>query len=483
MTLVLEFGFVQSAGLPLEGVIALVCRCLAVSTDQLLQAGQVLLASVIPRIHVVALRILESVVGAARGHTQVHAGTISTVLRQALRRSPPQGRLRAAVYDALKRVMLVLGPVIQLPDLDQIVGAALQDCSKQTVSGEGAAEGGAGAGGAAAAAAEPAQRGRGGVTILAEASEAQQPEVDSCTSALQMLAALLMVHAVELDGDLRRKIDAFLIAGALSCAEFDGGGQFTDGRCRIELYKTLKAGISAPSPSASSVLPQATRVFTWGLQDTSLAVRAVCIEALSICDQIVRPQFPSLPRRVAPPPPQPESQSQQTGGAAGFSTGGGVGAGAVVGGEPFGNNNALAYVGAAAPRSTAASSNPAAAAAAQEAAVAAAVAPVQAATVEKATASEAAAAEKESSSTNNKRGNTSGASSDNTATAASTEDRPAKMQRREADDSAAVTAAQATAPVAATAAAAAAAAAVEDDDDEMPDIVNSGPDTDDEEDD
>lgn len=153
MTLVLEFGFVQSAGLPLEGVIALVCRCLAVSTDQLLQAGQVLLASVIPRIHVVALRILESVVGAARGHTQVHAGTISTVLRQALRRSPPQGRLRAAVYDALKRVMLVLGPVIQLPDLDQIVGAALQDCSKQTVSGEGAAEGGAGAGGAAAAAA------------------------------------------------------------------------------------------------------------------------------------------------------------------------------------------------------------------------------------------------------------------------------------------------------------------------------------------
>ena len=505
MILVLEFGFAQSAALPLEGILAFVCRCLAISTDQMLQADHALLASIVPRVHLVALRILESLVGAGRGHVQVYADTISTVLRQAIRRSQPQGRLRAAVYDAIKRVMLVLGPVMPRADLDQIVVAALQDCSVQKAGGVASAAAFGGDGDIdRAAAAEQKRRGRGGVTILDEASEVRPPEVDSCMSALQMLATLLAVHAMELDAGLRQKIDHFLIAGALSCAEHDRGMQFVEERCRVELYKTLKVGISAPSPSTTSLLPQATRVFTWGLQDPSLTVRAICMESLSTCDLIVRPQFPALPRCVAPP-------TQANGG---LPTGAGEPAGVGASGD---NNIPLPWAtggGEAASTLSAVTTAPSPGVAAEpssaDASIAAA-APVAPTAIIEAAKVSAVAATKEGSNSNdssgnntNKRGHTNanddttiGAAAVAVPAVAAAEDRPAKIRRTE-DTSAVATA---TAPVVATNAAstattstdadggvnvdlnaAAAAAAVDDDDDDdMPDLVNSGPDTGDEE--
>lgn len=106
----------------------------------------------------------------------------------------------------------------------------------------------------------------------------------------------MVAHAMEMEPELRQRIDEFLVTSLLE-HKTSLTTPFADGRCRHELYKAMATSITTPTPRQASCLSYAVRLFTTGLQDPVFEIRQSCQVHLALCDQLIRPQTVTVTRR------------------------------------------------------------------------------------------------------------------------------------------------------------------------------------------
>ncbi|KJE90048.1 hypothetical protein, variant 1 [Capsaspora owczarzaki ATCC 30864] len=146
---------------------------------------------------------------------------------------------------------------------------------------------------------------------LAVSRPLQFANTDICKLSLKALTRLLYTAGSRLPDAVRARIDATasrlvletqLGAEAISLLSMQrpACSPMVEPTCRRALYRLLLACVVASaSPVHSPVLMQVLRLLTTGTRDPALKVSTFCREAVAVCDNIIRPKFPTLRNGVA----------------------------------------------------------------------------------------------------------------------------------------------------------------------------------------
>ena len=263
-----------TTAIPVEALVAVICRCLAVNWDSWKEKKVTTITGLLPRLHCQILGVLQTVLRSAKLHLLLYTDDIAQVLIQTLQRCKPFNCLKTVVYSSIVQMLVALGPVFTSPQLDDIVLRAVQDCSQH---------------------AEPFGTSIDDYAAASGAEKDVSPELGACAAALRLLSSLMVVHGMEMEPELRQRIDEFLVTSLLEYRT-STTTPFLNGRCRHELYKAVKTSITTPTPRQASCLSYAVRLFSMGLQDPVFEIRQSCQEYLALCDQLIRPQIVTVPR-------------------------------------------------------------------------------------------------------------------------------------------------------------------------------------------
>ncbi|MCJ8731559.1 hypothetical protein PDJAM_G00200940 [Pangasius djambal] len=126
---------------------------------------------------------------------------------------------------------------------------------------------------------------------------------DTCFAALRVLRQIILTSGTLLKEDLHKKLQELVVPLCVrlqqqaQCSNWDVGsvsGQYGSAAPRCELYALLLALVLVPSPRWPAPLSCAVCVFSQGRRDRNIAVSSFCAEALTICNALLHPRTPSI---------------------------------------------------------------------------------------------------------------------------------------------------------------------------------------------
>ncbi|XP_023672180.2 proline-, glutamic acid- and leucine-rich protein 1 [Paramormyrops kingsleyae] len=328
---------------PVQSLINLVCRALAVSCKNINASGDgSLKLLVLPSIHSDTLELLSALITVAGGRLVQYCGVLTRLLSQTLSAWSPQPESSPGQQRAFSAVRVCLYRMLEL--WVQVAGASagvFQGSPTQTElllmhllgditpgaesvklrTGLSAATELAGHAGKT-----PPRRGKGmgdGSGPLLQRKGDALANQDTCVSALRALRQIILTNGTLLKEDIHKRLHDLVLPLCVrlqqqQCGSDVGGasGQYGSAPPRRELYRLLLALVLAPSPRWPPPLSCAVSIFSHGQRDHSLSVSSFCAEALTICNSLLHPRVPSIalplpPLAVKPTPAAPTLASSQ----------------------------------------------------------------------------------------------------------------------------------------------------------------------------
>ncbi|XP_030635831.1 proline-, glutamic acid- and leucine-rich protein 1 [Chanos chanos] len=132
---------------------------------------------------------------------------------------------------------------------------------------------------------------------------------DTCLSALRALRQIVLTSGTLLKEDLHKRLQDLVVplCVRLQQQQAHGGcdagavsGQYGSAAPRRELYRLLLAMVLVPSPRWPPPLSCAVSVFSNGRRDRAITVSSFCAEALTICNTLLHPRSPSISLPLPP---------------------------------------------------------------------------------------------------------------------------------------------------------------------------------------
>ncbi|KAG5852121.1 proline-, glutamic acid- and leucine-rich protein 1 [Anguilla anguilla] len=320
---------VSPVRLPVQNVLNLVCRALAVSCKSINLSGDgCLKLLVLPSVHSDTLELLSAVITTVGSGLVPYCSVLTRLFSQTLSAWSPlpeaslgqqraYSAVRVSLYQTLELWVRVAGAssgVLQgSPTHTELLMAHLlgditpgADAVKLRVGQAALSElmGHAGKTGP--------RRGKGlgmgdGSTVSLQRKGDALANQDTCLSALRALRQIILTSGTLLKEDIHKRLQDLVLPlcvrlqQQLQCGGEVGGvsGQYGNAPPRRELYRLLLAMVLAPPPRWPPPLTCAVSIFSHGRKDRNLSVSSFCAEALTVCNSLLHPRTPSL----APPLP------------------------------------------------------------------------------------------------------------------------------------------------------------------------------------
>ncbi|XP_072543825.1 proline-, glutamic acid- and leucine-rich protein 1 isoform X2 [Salminus brasiliensis] len=326
----LSFDPATSVRLPIQHVLNLVCRALAVSTKSINVTGEgCLKLLVLPSIHSDSLELLSSLIKVVGGGLVQYCSVITRLFSQSLSAWTPlpeaslgqqraYSAVRVAIYHTLELWVRVGGAsasVLQgstshsevlfahlMGDITPGTEAVKLRAGPTSISDLVGAAGKAG----------PRRTkglgiGDSGVVSLQRKGDALANQ-DTCLAALRALRQIILTSGTLLKEDLHKRLQDLVVPLCVrlqqqaQCGSEVGvaSGQYGSAAPRRELYRLLLALVLVPSPCWPPPLSCAVSAFSQGRRDRHVTVSSFCTEALTICNTLLHPRTPSISLSLPP---------------------------------------------------------------------------------------------------------------------------------------------------------------------------------------
>ncbi|XP_067257759.1 proline-, glutamic acid- and leucine-rich protein 1 [Chanodichthys erythropterus] len=315
----------SSVRLPVQNVLNLVCRALAVNTKSISPTGEgCLKLLVLPSIHNDTLELLSALIKTVGAGLVQYSSVLTRLFSQSLSAWTPlpeaslgQQRAYSAVRVAVYRIMELwvrVGGVSLLqgspshtellfthlmgditPGSEAVKLRSGQQSSMTDLIGSAGKSG--------------PRRTKGivdGVSLQRKGDVLANQ--DTCVAALRALRQIVLTSGTLLKEDLHKRIQDLVVplcvrlqqqahcvleVGAVS-------GQYGSPTPRRELYRLLLALVLVPSPRWPPSLSCAVSIFSHGRRDRNIMVSSFCAEALTICNTLIHPRTPSISLSLTP---------------------------------------------------------------------------------------------------------------------------------------------------------------------------------------
>ncbi|KAJ2741122.1 hypothetical protein GGI20_005409, partial [Coemansia sp. BCRC 34301] len=268
-----------------------------VANSKSTRAEFVLVPLLAPQLQRAAIRIMAALAIALGDHMQPFLLAVARAMTVVNTRHLASATTQVALYSLMRLYVerYGYGFVICLPK--ELIASAIGDLNVQS-----RRQGSATAGSALSASVSSKKRGgRSRATEAADSEGAsntlQIQYTDVVYSALNIVLALLKHAPTVLSSSLRAQIDGQVLT--LLMLEMVGGlsspvvSRSTDARYKVVLCQCLEASILSPDPWQKAIVPHAVSIFTAGLENSSVAVRNACSEALAAIEPIIHARLPA----------------------------------------------------------------------------------------------------------------------------------------------------------------------------------------------
>ncbi|XP_066537831.1 proline-, glutamic acid- and leucine-rich protein 1 [Hoplias malabaricus] len=319
-----------SVRLPIQHVLNLVCRALAVSSKSINVTGDgCLKLLVLPSIHTDSLDVLSALIKAVGVGLVQYSSVITRLFSQSLSVWTPlpeaslgqqraYSAVRVAIYHTLElwvRVGGACASVLQgsTSPSEMLFAHLMSDITpgNEAVKLRTGQTSMSDLVGAAGKAGPRRTKGLGivetGTVSLQRKGDALANQ-DTCLAALRALRQIILTSGTLLKDDLHKRLQDLVVPLCVrlqqqaQCGSEVGSvsGQFGSAAPRRELYRLLLAMVMVPSPHWPPPLSCAVSVFSQGRRDHNIMVSSFCAEALTICNTMLHPRTPSISLPLPP---------------------------------------------------------------------------------------------------------------------------------------------------------------------------------------
>ncbi|XP_052009781.1 proline-, glutamic acid- and leucine-rich protein 1-like [Xyrauchen texanus] len=316
----------SSVCLPVQNVLNLVCRALAVNSKNISATGEgSLKLLVLPSIHSDTLELLSSLIKAVGGGLVQYSSVLTRLFSQSLSAWTPLPEASLGQQRAYSAVRVAVYHIIEL--WVRVSGASLlQGSPSHTVllfthlmgditpgseavklrSGQQLAMNDLVVSGNKPGPRRTKGLGIGDGVLLQRKGDVLANQ-DTCVAALRALRQIILTSGTLLKEDLHKRLQDLVVPLCVKlqqqahCALEVGAvnGQYGSPTPRRELYRLLLALVLVPSPRWPPPLSCAVSAFSHGRRD-HIMVSSFCAEALTICNTLIHPRTPSISLPLSP---------------------------------------------------------------------------------------------------------------------------------------------------------------------------------------
>lgn len=315
----------SSVRLPVQHVLNLVCRALAVNTKSISPTGdgcQKLL--VLPTIHNDTLELLSALIQTVGGGLVQYSSVLTRLFSQSLSAWTPlpeaslgqqraYSTVRVAVYRIIELWVRVGGAALLqgspshmellfthlmgdvTPGSEAVKLRSVQQSSMTDLIGSAGKSG--------------PRRAKGmGEGLSLQRKGDVLANQDTCVAALRALRQIVLTSGTLLKEELHKRIQDVVVPLCVRlqqqahCVQEVGAvsGQYGSSSPRRELYRVLLALVLVPSPRWPPPLSCAVSIFSHGRRDRNIKVSSFCAEALIVCNTLIHPRTPSISLPLTP---------------------------------------------------------------------------------------------------------------------------------------------------------------------------------------
>ncbi|KAA0723199.1 Proline-, glutamic acid- and leucine-rich protein 1 [Triplophysa tibetana] len=317
----------SSVRLPVQNVLNLVCRALAVNTKSISPTGEgCLKLLVLPSVHIDTLELLSALIKIVGAGVVQYSSVFTRLVSQSLSAWTPlpetslgqqraYSAVRVAVYRTLELWVRVGGASLlqgSPSHLELLFTHLIADITP----GAEAVKLRSGPHSAmtdlVGSAGKPGPRRTKGLGMSEGISLQRKGDVlanqDTCVAALRSLRQIVLASGTLLKEDLHKRLQDLVVPLCVRlqqqshCTSEAAGvsGQYGSPTPRRELYRLLLALVLVPSPRWPPPLSCAVSAFSHGRRDHNIMVSSFCAEALTICNTLIHPRTPSISLPLPP---------------------------------------------------------------------------------------------------------------------------------------------------------------------------------------
>ncbi|CAH1787590.1 unnamed protein product [Owenia fusiformis] len=305
----LRTDYPSLVNLPLEELLGIVCRTLAITGTFLLSrpsSERVTLVTVLPNVHQEALKLLEQLIPTIEGHLVPHTYTVNQLLKQSLawtKTGDQQTRLYSSLRSQIYQTLSMWEKTLRASSNSQKIAESIvenvisdaripKDILKLNETTE-------------TDYSEPLnkkQRRKGkGSSGMAQGNPSKLMGISKgssklCSDSLAALKWLLTTVGHELKPATQKAVQEFLIPLILEIQQNPQAlpHPYSDSQCRHLVYDCLLATVVVPCPKWPPPTQCAMQIFKQGLLDKNTLVSSFCQTALTQCTSIIHPRAPTL---------------------------------------------------------------------------------------------------------------------------------------------------------------------------------------------
>ncbi|XP_050969976.1 LOW QUALITY PROTEIN: proline-, glutamic acid- and leucine-rich protein 1 [Labeo rohita] len=318
----------SSVRLPVQHVLNLVCRALAVNTKSISPTGEgCLKLLVLPSIHNDTLELLSALIKAVGGGLVQYSSVLTRLFSQSLSAWTPlpeaslgqqraYSAVRVTVYRAIELWVRIggasllqgspshtellfthlMGDITPASEAVKLRSGQQSQSMNDLISSAG----------------KSGPRRTKGLGMGDGISLQRKGDVlanqDTCVAALRALRQIILTSGTLLKEDLHKRIQDLVVPLCVRlqqqshCVPEVGAvsGQYGSPAPRRELYRLLLALVLVPSPRWPPPLSCAVSAFSHGRRDRNIMVSSFCAEALTICNTLIHPRTPSISLPLSP---------------------------------------------------------------------------------------------------------------------------------------------------------------------------------------